>query len=108
MSWKTLEVSYGNAKALPAIITHLACLVSDGVQSGDVFSKISKTETDEGTEIVREFFAAWKSKTATEGSDGDVNMLSEEEQLVKLRETVEEFKEKMDGNPWVQAVLENF
>lgn len=83
-----------------------------GDGSADVFSKISKTETDAGTEIVQAFLKDWKSRVEGEGSasDGDVSMvsMSEEEQLKKLKETVEEYREKFEGNEWVKTLLENF
>jgi DNA mismatch repair protein MSH2 len=75
----------------------------DGSEGEDVFAKISKSETDEGTAIVQDFLKTWKERTAA--GDGDATMRSEEEELALLKATAREFKERMDGNAWTKAVL---
>lgn len=44
-------------------------------------------------------------------ADGDEDMRSKEEkgewQMAKLREVAEEFRERIEGNEWVKAVLAN-
>ncbi len=35
-------------------------------------------------------------------------MLSEEDQVSRIKETIAEFKDRLDGNAWVQAVLEGY
>lgn len=63
---------------------------------------------EEGTQIVEELLRAW---AATQGGhDGeDVVMgdeeASEEAQLEELRLCVEQFRPRIEGNPWVQSVL---
>ncbi|GHJ90150.1 hypothetical protein NliqN6_6552 [Naganishia liquefaciens] len=79
----------------------------DGTETGDVFAKISKQETDEGTQIIQEFFQAWKAmeeEQESKMSDGDV--VAEKQKV--LQQVVEQFKDKLEGNAWVQTVLENF
>ncbi len=75
----------------------------DGYEGEDIFSKISKEETDEGTAIVQDFLKAWTEKSG--GVDGDASMRTEEEELDLLRETAALFKDKMDGNAWTKALL---
>lgn len=68
----------------------------DGTEASPA-SKLPKAEVDEGTEIVRAFMDEWR--TRAEGGDGEA-------QLAALRETVEEYKDKFEGNAWVKNVLE--
>ncbi|OJT02824.1 DNA mismatch repair protein msh-2 [Trametes pubescens] len=63
---------------------------------------------EEGTQIVEDLLRAWA--TTQGGHDGeDVVMgdeeASEEAQLEELRRCVEQFRPKIEGNPWVQSVL---
>ncbi|KAL1409833.1 MSH2 protein [Vanrija albida] len=59
--------------------------------------KLPKTEVEAGTELMRSFLETWRSRT--EGA-------SEEQQLKELRRTADEFKERFDGNAWVQKAVE--
>ncbi|KAJ9104285.1 hypothetical protein QFC20_004567 [Naganishia adeliensis] len=79
----------------------------DGTETGDVFAKISKQETDEGTQIVQEFFNAWKALDDTEARMADDEDPAEAEQKI-LQQVVAQFKDKLEGNAWVKTVLENF
>lgn len=82
-------------------------LFTDGTETGDIFAKISKQETDEGTQIVQEFFQAWKAmeeEQESKMSDGDP--VAEKQKV--LQQVVEQFKDKLEGNAWVKTVLENF
>lgn len=85
-------------------------LLNSFTESGDMFSKISKEETDDGTLIVEDFLRTWKTRVeaARAAGEGDVPMVpKEEEQMEMLKSVVAEYKEKFDGNAWVKAVLEN-
>lgn len=70
-----------------------------GDGSDDVFAGISQEETDKGTAIVEQFMREWKEKT----SGGD-----EDEQMARLRETVEAYRERFEGNKWVTTLLKSF
>jgi DNA mismatch repair protein MSH2 len=87
--------------------THADHLLVDGTETGDVFAKISKEETDEGTKIVQEFFNAWKALDDKETRMADGEDPAEAEQKI-LQQVVEQFKDKLEGNAWVKTVLENF
>ncbi|OBZ78347.1 DNA mismatch repair protein msh-2 [Grifola frondosa] len=63
---------------------------------------------EEGTKIVEELLRTWASNTS--GHDGeDVVMMdddaSPDAQLEELRRCVEQFRPRIEGNPWVQRVL---
>ncbi len=60
-------------------------------------AKLPKSEVDAGTEIVRTFLEEWRQRA--EGGDGEA-------QLAALRATVDEYREKFEGNAWVKNVLE--
>ncbi|WRT70598.1 uncharacterized protein IL334_007596 [Kwoniella shivajii] len=85
----------------------------DGVPDESLM-KYSKTETDEGTALIKDFLDTWKSRTAGSaelggGIDGDEEMgMSEEDMLVELKKTAEEFKERFESNEWVQGVMSTF
>ncbi|CAD6590292.1 MAG: MutS-like protein, partial [Tremellales sp. Tagirdzhanova-0007] len=66
----------------------------------NALTKYSRAETDEGTAIVREFLDTWKARV----EDGS-RELSEEEQVAELRRTAEAFKERFEGNSWVQGLM---
>jgi hypothetical protein len=56
---------------------------------------------------VQEFFQAWKALEEEQESKMDVEDPVAEEQRI-LQQVVEQFKDKLQGNAWVQTVLENF
>lgn len=79
-------------------------------ESGDIFSNISKEETDEGTLIVEEFLRTWKTRVEAgqAGANGDdVHTQSKEYSMEVLKEVVAEYRDKFEGNAWVKAVLDN-
>ncbi|KAG8982990.1 MutS-like protein, partial [Tulasnella sp. 427] len=73
-------------------------------------AKHSRTEIDEGTEIVQGVLQEWVSRTGATGLDGDGDVamgggggasaseMSVEEQLVVLKKCMEEAREKLEGN----------
>lgn len=89
-----------------AFLLYSSITISDGTETGDVFAKISKQETDEGTQIVQEFFNAWKALD-NKGSRMTDEDPTEAEQKI-LQQVVEQFKDELEGNAWVKTVLENF
>ncbi|KAG8902921.1 MutS-like protein [Tulasnella sp. 403] len=75
-------------------------------------NKHSKQETEEGTKIVQEVLREWAKRTggAARGGDdvemGDASDVSPEAQLDALRQCFEEFKPKVESNPWCRTLLE--
>ncbi|KAJ9105070.1 hypothetical protein QFC19_003702 [Naganishia cerealis] len=81
----------------------------DGTETGDVFAKISKQETDMGTQIVQDFFNTWKTlEEEHERTRMDEGADPLEAQQKVLQEVVEQFRDKLEGNAWVKTLLENF
>lgn len=74
------------------------------------FAKHSKSETDEGTALVKDFLDTWKARVeASGGAGGDVAMaLSEEAQFEELKRVAEEYKERFEGNSWVKGLMESY
>lgn len=85
-------------------------MVQDGT-SNDIFAKHSKTETDEGTALIKEFLNEWKAGVEAQsgGTDGDEAMaLSEEAQIEELRKVAERYKDRFEASPWIRDVLAAF
>ncbi|KAI0765364.1 DNA mismatch repair protein [Fomes fomentarius] len=62
---------------------------------------------EEGTKIVEEMLRAWASRSDDDGEDvvmGDEDA-SPEEQLEVLKRCVEQFRPKIESNPWAQSLL---
>lgn len=88
--------------------------------SEHVLAKHSKTETDEGTALVKEFLNEWRERVEAEGLGAGVGGLedikggekggsgsgNETRQLEILREVVKEYEERLGKSPWVQSLLE--
>lgn len=68
----------------------------------NAISKFSKTETDEGTRVVKSFLDEWKARTA------DSSAMNEDDQVAELRKVAEEYQEKFAASPWIQGLLESF
>ena len=62
---------------------------------------------EEGTKIIEEMLHAWASKSAHDGEDVvmDDDDVSPEEQLEELRRCVEQFRPRIESNPWAQSLL---
>ncbi len=79
-------------------------------------SKNAETEmpeevTEEGIALVEEFLAAWASgaDVDVDGEDvvmDDIEAVSNEAQLARLRSCVERFGPRIEANPWLRSVLE--
>ncbi|KAK1923021.1 putative DNA mismatch repair protein MSH2 [Papiliotrema laurentii] len=74
----------------------------DGASEG-VLTKFSKTDSDDGTRLVKSFLDEWKAKVESRGEE-----LTEEQQVEELRKVAQEYRERFEGNPWVQGLLEAF
>ncbi|KAI0711342.1 DNA mismatch repair protein [Earliella scabrosa] len=62
---------------------------------------------EEGAKIVEEMLRAWAAKSGQDGEDvvmGDEDA-SPEEQLEELKRCVEQFRPKIESNPWAQSLL---
>ena len=62
---------------------------------------------EEGTKLVEEMLRAWASRTGHDGEDvvmGDEEA-SPEEELEELKRCVEQFRPRIESNPWAQSVL---
>lgn len=64
---------------------------------------------EEGTKIVEEFLRTWASRQQNQDGE-DVVMTDGEEdtpeaQMAELRKCFDEFRPRIEGNPWVQQVL---
>ncbi|WVN89665.1 uncharacterized protein L203_104895 [Cryptococcus depauperatus CBS 7841] len=77
-------------------------------------TKFSKTEIDQGTEIIKRFLDTWKSRldVAEDGENEAVGVaktrMSEAEMVEQLRKTAEEFKDEFEGNKWVKSLTSTF
>ena len=73
---------------------------------------IPKEVAEEGMRIVEDVLRTWTSHTAASQDamdvDGEGGEFDVEAELVALRSCFEEFKPKMEGNEWIQAVVQAF
>lgn len=73
---------------------------------------IPKEVAEEGMQIVEDVLRAWTSRTTVSQDAMDVDEedgeFDVEAELTALRSCFEEFKPKMEGNEWVQAMLQAF
>lgn len=69
----------------------------------------SKEVTDEGSRIVGELLEAWSSRCASAKGDGDDVIMGDEDdvdaEISILKQCVEEYQDKISGNPWVQSII---
>jgi DNA mismatch repair protein MSH2 len=75
-----------------------------------VFAKHTKLETDQGTQLVKEFLDAWKDRIGQSGAGGgeDEAMMDEDAQVEELRKVAEEYRDKFEASPWIKSLLEGF
>ena len=68
-----------------------------------------KEITDEGSKIVEEFLTTWASQCAAAKSDGeDVVMDNDDDvdrEITILKETLEKYRDRIEGNPWIQSLI---
>jgi DNA mismatch repair protein MSH2 len=69
-------------------------------------SKYTKEETNQGTDLIREFLDTWKERVESlaqgEGDDGGV---SEEKQVEELRKLAKEYGGRFDDNKWIEGLM---
>lgn len=70
-------------------------------------SKYTKEETDEGTDLIKEFLDTWKSRVeALSESEGEgEGGVDEERQVELLREVAKEYGGRLDSNKWVEGLI---
>lgn len=65
--------------------------------------------TDEGSKIVEEFLTTWATQCAAAKADGDDIVMETDEdvdrEIAILKETLEKYRDRIEGNPWVQSLL---
>jgi len=71
--------------------------------------ELSPDVVEEGTKIVEELLRTWASRTSEQDGD-DVIMLDADEpsptaQLEELKRCIEQFRPRIESNPWVQHIL---
>lgn len=73
---------------------------------------ISKEVTEEGMQIVEDVLRAWTSRTSASHDamdvDGEDDEFDVEAELAALRSCFEDSKSKIEGNKWVQTMLQAF
>jgi DNA mismatch repair protein MSH2 len=81
-----------------------------GAGAGPAADALPEETVSEGVALVEEMLRKWSQQSAD--GDGDVEMdgaaPSAEVQLARLKSCVEEFRERIEGNAWVQGVLGAF
>ncbi|KAF8508246.1 DNA mismatch repair protein [Hysterangium stoloniferum] len=75
----------------------------------DITAKFSKQEADDGSKIVTEFLQNWACRLPSNAEDGDdivmADDISLDAELAELKRCFEEFKPRIESNPWCQAIL---
>ncbi|KAF8922254.1 muts domain V-domain-containing protein [Mucidula mucida] len=82
-----------------------------GGESKNAETEMPEEVTEEGIALVEEFLAAWASgaDVDVDGEDvvmDDIEAVSNEAQLARLRSCVERFGPRIEANPWLRSVLE--
>jgi len=69
---------------------------------------LSEDVVDEGVQLINEFFQEWLEQEQKQ-DDGDVDMTDgtrdPEESIRRLKEQVEKFAPRLEGNPWLRNVI---
>lgn len=66
---------------------------------------VSEEVVDEGVQLINEFFEEWLGREQRR-NDGDVEMTDEsEESIRRLKEQVEKFAPRLEGNLWLRNVI---
>lgn len=63
-------------------------------------TKYTKQETDEGTELVREFLETWKSRV-----EASATPMGESDQVEELRKVAREYGARLESNKWVAGLM---
>ena len=64
--------------------------------------------TNEGSKIVEELLRTWVDRCAS-SSDGDDIIMEDtsatDRELSALQQCLEDYRERIEGNPWIQSLL---
>jgi len=80
---------------------------ADG-SADDGLPKYSKSETDEGTALMRQFMETWKARAESLDDLNGESGASEEAQVDELRRVAEEFGERFKGSAWITGLMDRF
>lgn len=77
------------------------------------FSKHPKQETEDGTKLVKEFLNTWAARVPApmevdDATDEDRPAASTEEEMKVLKEVAEEFRTRLEANPFTKDLLDSF
>ncbi|CAO1628418.1 unnamed protein product [Parajaminaea phylloscopi] len=78
------------------------------------FLDMPRDVTDKGTALVEDFLTTWARRTAASssksrgGDNGGDGGLTPDEELAELRKVTEEYRERIEADPWASKVLASF
>jgi len=84
--------------------------LEDFGDGNDITAKFSKQEADDGSKIVTDFLQNWACRIPPNLEDGDDIVIADgdvllETELAELKRCFEEFKPRIESNPWCQAIV---
>ncbi|KLO12951.1 DNA mismatch repair protein MSH2 [Schizopora paradoxa] len=74
----------------------------------DSATKFSPDLIEEGSQVVQDLLRSWATQTSQDSEDVDMDMGDDdrvEEDLTSLRRCVEQYKDRIDSNPWIRTLL---
>lgn len=74
----------------------------------DSATKFSPEVTEEGSKLVQDLMRSWAMQTSQDSEDVDMDVGDDdraEEELSALRQCVEQYKDRIESNPWIQSLL---
>lgn len=80
-----------------------------GAVNKKAFLDMPRDVTDKGTALVEEFLTTWAQRTAVlrSGMSADTG-LDPEKELAELKKVTEEYRERIETDPWASKVLASF
>lgn len=79
-----------------------------GPDGGKAALDFPKEVTDAGTALVEEFLMAWAQRTQAVKKDTKVAKLDTETEIAELKKITEEYRGRIEANPWAAKVLASF
>lgn len=68
--------------------------------------KHPKEVTDDGSRLVEEMLRTWAARCSADGDDVVMDDgANEDREFEVLKQCVEEYQERMEGNPWIQELI---
>ncbi len=71
-------------------------------------TKFSQDITEEGSKVIEDLLRSWATQTSQDDEDVDMDMGDDnkaEEELLALRRCAEQYKDRIESNPWIQSLL---